>query len=206
MNPKMSANFEKLLDYPMAQIAFKTLVRRNADPGTLECSLTLFAIFGDVKSDIPWLPPRKITDSASAAMRALARQIRDLRNYMGASAALHEAALSTNIHQAGSRIEMAGLSELLIKYAEALDRNAEKRRDPARISNDAVCRFLDHIRNTTGKNHYSQAALLLNAVYYQYDKRAPRYGSNDLKQLLYRERLRRRNARRPKGIVELVIE
>jgi hypothetical protein len=121
MKPKMSADFEKLLDYAGARFAFETLVKRKADPRILEGSLMLIAIFGDVKSDIPWLPPRKVTDSASSAMRALARQIRDLGGYIGADVALREAATSTNIHQADLRIERAVLSELLLNYAEALD-------------------------------------------------------------------------------------
>jgi hypothetical protein len=182
---------DQILHHPHALNAFEKLVKAGADSRSLEIKLTLGVIFWDTakrRKPRRWLPRRRVLKSVITKIAALEGQIADLDRYRGILS--KTSSLKLRVDGRECRLATRELQAMLHKYRSDLELISFKERPKGRDKSSAR-ELVNYIKETTGKCHYPEIAVLLdsveaviNGVY------EPRWDPVAVKQVIYRENKR----------------
>jgi|GEM_PF-4164818 len=190
MRPKRKKDrpaLKEILNYEGAKDAFNQLVNNKAERKFLANFLRGLPAFPNVNQPWTWLLRPRQVDSLRSKVGALASEIEDTNCRWGIFHKLAQDRLS----------HLRRLPALLSEYGQVLEEvlRSKSLRPPKGPSqrNKTIGMLLDAVKLMTGRPHYEEVAVLLNAVDYarkDCNEGGARWDPTILRQLMYRERVR----------------
>ena len=190
--------FQQIMEYPRARVTFDRLVNHGADPRLLQNLLLLHIIFAEPSAGRRGLPARRLIERVRALTGYLSCLMRDIARFPEISTAISEGGSPTNAQRRTALPDPDQMSEALAGYHRVMDEisSRPRSRNQGGRRNRSVCFLADYIRYSTGRYHYEDLVLLLNAAGNVVTASGRNWDSNALTQFFHRER-RRPNYRAP---------